>query len=294
MIKIRGVLLLVVIFGFFVSGLSFANTESANQATEIVRSLCLVGNGYVVEAEGEGAIKIFKKSVAGSVKFTQKELKGVVDVADNERKAELDSIRLCIQPYIKQILDAVLEKNTSVKIKEKDNSSFFLSQDFSNIEEGLVPTDWIMAENLLIEIKDGKHVLVSNPLKNNNKITIPNISFPKNFIINLTAKIEYDGIIEMKLSNNIFRFKAHANSKMSYKINAAMKEIKETFVGQKAIFSIRKEGKVFKIYVNGIKKMVSRISNFENPEALEINFNDAVNGFEMYKIEGKIYLPEKS
>lgn len=290
--KIRAGILLVL--GLSISGTSIANTEAADKATEIVRSLCLVGSGYIVEAEANGSVKIFKKSVAGSVKFTQKELKGVIDVSDNERKAELDSIRLCIQPHIKQILDAVLEKNNPVKKKVKDDSKFFLFEDFSKIEEGLVPSDWIMAENFLIEIKNGKHVLISNPLKNNHKITIPNISFPNNFIINLTAKLEYDGVIEMKLSNNIFRFKADSNSEMLYTINNAKKAIKETFVGQKSIFSIRKEGKVFKIYINGIKKMVSRISGFENPEALEINFNSAVNGFEMYKIEGKIYLPDKS
>lgn len=275
-----------------------ATSEDVAKTTEILRSLCLAGNAYTIEANGDGSLKILKKSVDGSIRFSKKELNGVVDVSDDDRREELDSIRSCIQPHIKKIIEASLspdknrlEKKDKKIVKDKKNINNFLSEDFSSIEEGLVPEKWILGENFIVEIKNGKHVLVSNPIQSKNKITIPDIKFTDDFLIKLNAKIQYDGKIVIKLSNNIFIFDAYDKSEMRYKINKAKKVIKETFVNQRAIFTIRKDGSVFKLYVNGIRKMVSRITGFEKPEALEINFNDALNGFEMFGVEGEKYTP---
>lgn len=277
-----------------------ATSEEVAKTTEILRSLCLAGSAYTIEADGDGSLKILKKSVNGSIKFSKKELNGVVDVSDEDRRDELDSIRNCIKPHIKKIIEASLstdkkilkDENENKKIlKDKKDIDNFLYEDFASIEEGLVPEKWILGENFIVEIKNGKHVLISNPIQKNNKITIPNIKFSDDFIISINAKIQHDGEIVIKLSNNTFVFDAYQGRTMRYKINKAEKEIKETFVKQRAVFTIRKEGSVFKLYVNGIRKMVSRIAGFEKPEALEINFNDDSYGFEMYGVEGKKYTP---
>ena len=288
----RAILLSVFLFSF--SEISFASTNAeVEKATELLRSLCLAGSGYTVEIEGNGTLKIFKKSMDGTIKFSKKELNGVVDVSNNERKKELDSIRECIKPSIEKIIDAALSIDHKKPKVKKDISDNFLYEDFSSIEEGLAPKNWIVGENMLVEVKEGKHIFVSNTKKQDNKITITDISFPENFIINIKAKIGNNGKMIVKLSNNIFMFNAYYQSKMIYEINKSKKEIKETFVGQKAIFTIRKEGSVFKIFINGIKKSVARISGFEKAEALEINFNNASYGFEIYEVEGKKYIPSK-
>lgn len=279
----------IILLMTFMSSSSNAN-ESAERATKLLRSLCLAGEGYTVEADADGSINIFSKGMKGSVKFSKKELNGVVDVADKDRIEELNNIRSCIQPHIGRIIDQVLEvgdsDNASSK-KPQDLKSKFIYEDFSGVEEGLVPEEWIVADSILVENMNGENVLTSNPRNQTNKIAVIGLEFPEDFVIKLTAKLSYGGDLVIKLSNNIFSFEGYAKNEMTYYINKSKKKIKEGFVGQKTHFAIKKEKNVFKLYVNGVKKIVSRISGFETPEAIEINFNDAVNGFEFHKIEGE-------
>lgn len=278
---------------FFASVLllcSFNNasaSDSAEKATKLLRSLCLAGNSYEIKADGGGSLKILNKSIDGSITFSETELDGKVDVSDGDKIEELNNIRLCIKPYIGKIMNSVLDGGDGSSSVDEANDKLFLYEDFSEVEEGLTPVDWLAAENILVEIRNGEYVLTQNPRKSKNRITIPNLSFPDDFVISVSAKIKYDGWLVIKLSNNIFAFEANGKRDTTFRINKAGKMIKESFIDQKAIFSIKKEGSVFKLYVNGVKKIVSRINGFEKPEAIEINFDEAVNGFEMHKIEAE-------
>lgn len=289
-VKSKNIIFFVFSLMILVSGFVHAN-ESAEKATKLLRSLCLAGDGYTVEADVDGSISIFSKGVDGSVKFSKKELKGVVDVSDSDRLEELNSIRSCIQPYIGKIIDQTLGNNEQSVKESKDAKKIFLYQNFSDIEEGLTPENWIVSENILVELKDGESILTSNPAQEQNKITIPELEFPEDFSISFKAKMEDNGQLTIKLSNHVFTFGLSQKSNIYY-INKANKRLNENFGGQTTNFTIKKEGMVFRLFVNGVKKIVKKIPGFEKPETIEINFIGAqyyraFANFELYDIKGK-------
>lgn len=94
-----------------------ADENKAERAMNIVRSLCLAGDEYVMVTGAGGSVSVKNLEGKGSVMFGKRNLQGVVDVRDEEKREELDSIRTCIQPYISRILDAELGPSEEAKKK---------------------------------------------------------------------------------------------------------------------------------------------------------------------------------
>ncbi|HHF3044327.1 hypothetical protein WMQ59_22550 [Vibrio diabolicus] len=82
--------------------------EKADKALAVVRSLCLAGDGYEIEADADANIRILKKGIEGSIRFSESNTNGFVDVRDEDKRGELDAIRSCTKPYIPQIIDIII------------------------------------------------------------------------------------------------------------------------------------------------------------------------------------------
>jgi len=177
----------------------------------------------------------------------------------------------------------------SMNINQSKN--YFLYENFSNIEEGLTPSDWYCGDELIVKMDKNQKVFTSSESKRRYKFTISNVKFPNNFRINFYANLGFSIYLSVVLSKNTFVFQQEStSSKTKYFINDSSEVIYEHFADQKAKFTIEKEGFVFKLYVNDIKKMVGRISNFEIPEGIIINMvngSTSTHNFKIYKIEGE-------
>ena len=103
------------------SGSALSDTKvDVDKAADLVRSLCLVGDGYEMSIQGDGNISIFKKGIEGSLSYSTSDLEGVVDVPDKDKVTELENIRNCTKPYIPRLLEAILG---AYENKSKSNAS---------------------------------------------------------------------------------------------------------------------------------------------------------------------------
>jgi len=174
------------------------------------------------------------------------------------------------------------------KLSVSSDKNYFLFENFLTVEEGMVPQNWYCGDDLLVKFDQATKVLATSVAKDEHKFTIPNISFPNNFRLSIYANLDQSVFLDILLSNNIFSIEqSSTNGYTEYIINNSSNRIKEHFSSQKAKFSIEKKEMVFKIYVDGIKKLVSRISNFSNPEGVIFKIRNCKRGFKIYKIEGE-------
>ncbi len=87
--------------------------ERVTKAVEVIRSLCLVGTGYEIGIIGGGRkISIFRRGVEGEIRFSKKNLQGVVDVPDDKKTEELENIRRCTAPHIPAVLKMLTNESS--------------------------------------------------------------------------------------------------------------------------------------------------------------------------------------
>ena len=90
-----------------------------DKAVNLIRTLCLAGDGYEMSVDGNGNISIFKTGVKGSLRYSTSNISGKIDVPDEDKVIELENIRKCTSPHIPKLLDIVLSGNGSTYVEEK-------------------------------------------------------------------------------------------------------------------------------------------------------------------------------
>lgn len=112
----------------FVNFTAFAEGQ-ADVAINAVRTLCLAGTGYEMVVDGDASITIFKKGINGKLSYSSRDLTGVVDVPENDKKLELNNIRECTSPHIEKIVSFILGKYV---VKNDNTDSSFVSEYVEN------------------------------------------------------------------------------------------------------------------------------------------------------------------
>jgi len=118
----------VLVFLFFPL-FAIADKKGAEAAMDLVKSMCLAGSGFDMNVSGEGEISIVKKGVEGNIKFSERKLDGYVDVPDQDKHAEFESIRECTKPHIPDILQ-LLKEPAEVGVRQKGISETLVVSDF--------------------------------------------------------------------------------------------------------------------------------------------------------------------
>ena len=87
----------------------------AKVAQALMREFCATASDYTLTASAEGGLRIniFKRTPVGGegqVQFTEQDHRGEVKgLASADQRANLESIRACMQPHISAVLTAVFE-----------------------------------------------------------------------------------------------------------------------------------------------------------------------------------------
>jgi TolB-like protein len=161
-------------------------------------------------------------------------------------------------------------------------------EDFSNIEDGLIPEGWVGGSTLVTKSLGSKKVL-TNFQSGNHSFSIPNIPFPDNF------KLEFEMIIYSHCCNPVKidignlscglhtnGYSWLGNSQWTFNRAFAHKSDSDYFswIKETILVTVERRGSVFKIYVKGRQWALIRMSNFR---ANSINFSFEGN-FAIYKI----------
>lgn len=174
-----------------------------------------------------------------------------------------------------------ISNNSKTQKKDSERNlpeSIFYYEDFSNIEDGLIPESWLGASTLAVRnsSKIYNRKFLTNFQRGDHSFTIPNINFPENFIIEIEL-MNYNGLIKLDIGNiNIGLKEPYSwigEAKFKYE------ESKEIF-----IFKLEKLNDVFRVFINGKEVKTIRKSDFRISKS--INFEIKSNNFGFYKIVG--------
>jgi hypothetical protein len=137
-----------------------------------------------------------------------------------------------------------------------------LYEDFSSIEDGLVPDHWITDDGVGVGM-DGRTKVLRWIARGEHKITIPNVRYPQDFEVELlvwtddvlkitvggaTARIDYRNVVQLT--------------------NASEASVSAQLANKWVLFTVRKTGPVFKVLIDGTTAVTSRISTYEPPSSL--------------------------
>jgi FKBP-type peptidyl-prolyl cis-trans isomerase SlyD len=92
----------------------FAQETKADRAIRAVKELCLTGTQFDLKVDAKGNLTLRKllPGGEGAVSVNVRESSGAAAIFDEKiRQIADEDIRRCIQPYIKQIIDAILSEN---------------------------------------------------------------------------------------------------------------------------------------------------------------------------------------
>ncbi|MBU8923009.1 MAG: CsgG/HfaB family protein [Bacteroidales bacterium] len=171
--------------------------------------------------------------------------------------------------------------NTENSSMQDDNIFFY--EDFSKIEEGMLPNGWIGGVKMAVlqsKIKKDGNCL-TNFKKGPYSFAIPSIDFPENWMFKFIVSYGNSNNFNFKIGNEIeVVFHESYGSIFFNGMNIRSKPPKQY---QEFMFCVEKIGDVIKLYVNGNKIYVIRINNLERPRAITFSVGQT---FEIYKLEG--------
>lgn len=168
----------------------------------------------------------------------------------------------------------------------------FFFEDFSGIEEGLIPEGWIGGGTLAVkpsENRRGGSILANfksvggrGAKVQQHQFTIPNIQFPENW------RFELEYIVNQASSRQYFILNI---GEIEVKLGMGDKEIyfegiiagKTAPLGQINLLAVEKTGTIIKLFVNSKKHKVIRVENLEPPRGISFSYD---KDFGIYRLEG--------
>lgn len=152
----------------------------------------------------------------------------------------------------------VKKKNSRVQRGKK-----FYFEDFSEVEEGLIPKGWSGGEKLLVK-KDGRHKVLTNFKKGEQKVTSSPIKFPTNFKFEWEINT-YDNFW-LKMGNIEIQFNPRYHRGTSeIRVNEARNTIKGGKRNQTVRFKLEKQGAVLRVFCDEEEVLLTREPDFQIP-----------------------------
>lgn len=171
-----------------------------------------------------------------------------------------------------------LEKKPTGKAGE-----IFFEEDFSEVEAGMIPEGWIGGEKLMVK-SDGRQKFLTNFEKVDQKFTVDNVKFPKNFkfewvIFVMGGEDHHVNIGNLPISIAIGNYGKGMYPKMA----ESRKEIGGNYKDKTMKISLEKRGDVFRLLVDGNEAILARYPDFKIPTSFSFELE---SGFKLYKIIG--------
>ena len=144
-------------------------------------------------------------------------------------------------------------------------------EDFSTVEEGLIPETWIGGDHLLVRIGEGprgRKELV--PFEAGaHSFTIPGVEFPENWEVELQVEISRWNRQHMKWTFGDIVVLLHG---VELVLNQT--RVKPGIAaGQMHHIRITKNGRVLTLYADGSKRTVARVGEIAPPQGIHFSYN---------------------
>ena len=176
------------------------------------------------------------------------------------------------------------------KSQSSSNGDTFYKEDFSGIEEGLIPSGWIGGNTIAVnssKSKKGRKVLTNfttGTQKPPHNFTIPDIPFPEDWKFEIECVIyggtsnSWSDYYEFKIGEIKIRFEDRIIQLNGIKTGKPVPS-----KGQISLVTLEKSGSVLKLFVNSEKYYVIRVENMEPPKGISFTTHKE---FDIYRLEG--------
>ncbi len=162
---------------------------------------------------------------------------------------------------------------------------YFLMEDFSEVKEGYLPQGWFGGDKLMV--KQGRRGKYLTDFENSGKhsISITGLNMPQDFEITYLfqfGKQAFNTHIRMLVG----KVTATVDVLGWSQLNKIRDKRHVDFRNKTIQATIRKEGPIFKLFVNGEERIMARIPEFRPVSVIQLEFTNMSN-FKLFEIKGK-------
>ena len=203
------------------------------------------------------------------------------------------AVPIQMDDVIRILLNKTNTNNSQSKLSRGDNpstnkklSNIFFEEDFSNVQDGLLPKGWSGGEKMGIK-SEGQKKFLTDLIRGDfqHKIFIDDIEFPDNFEVEFFFHFgDYSPYASSLLSIEGLKitFNRGGNFMLGPASSNKSKGVSDTDVWIK----IWKIGSVFKLFVDGEEYAMCRLPDFQKPKSILMEFSRLAN-IKLYKITGR-------
>jgi TolB-like protein len=169
--------------------------------------------------------------------------------------------------------------------KRQLTGNTFYKEDFSNVKDGYIPSNWVGGEKLMVKTGNRGKYLADFEKQKNHKVTINNVNFPENFELVYTFQFGshagsthvflYLGGIKAVI--DIYGWATLNNSKYGGKFDHRNKVV---------VAALQKEGNLYKLIINGEEVITARYDGMKILNSFSLEFQNMYD-FKLLSIEGK-------
>jgi hypothetical protein len=87
-------------------------SENANQVIDFLKTACASGEKVVIKNEGDGSFSLKRGGIKGHISYSKSDFRGIAEgLSSTDQAKNLQSVRDCMNPHIKTIIDSMLSGN---------------------------------------------------------------------------------------------------------------------------------------------------------------------------------------
>jgi TolB-like protein len=180
-----------------------------------------------------------------------------------------------------------MSQGTAEGVSERTTpaSRTFFKEDFSNIQEGLYPAGWLGGDKLIVRSDNEKKYLTDFQRQGSHKVSVTRIAFPDDFELECTLYFGRGGS-----GTHVFMSVGAVTAVLDVagwcELDQSKSERRENYADKVVRVILRKQGDVFRLFVNGEERIVARHLGFRSPADLSFEFRH-MREFRLYEIVGK-------
>jgi len=245
-----------------------------------------------VDAVVSGTVTDLGTSLKINARIISTETGLVFSVAAAEIHKDKSIEKLMSKSFIAKGTDQPTEKKfsdiqkTPIEKVVNEKSLIFYMEDFSEVEVGMIPRDWIGGEKLMVKSGIRKKYL-TNFERVNQTVTVQNIKFPNNFRFEWTIELwgTHQKISLGNVKIEIFPDEyASGEFAADFILDRNRKTVEGNFYNRAIKIGFEKKGPLCRLLLNDIEIYLIRYTNFVSPTSFSFEFNN--KPFKLYNIVG--------
>lgn len=183
-----------------------------------------------------------------------------------------------------KVIKEAEERSAKKKVSRVEN--VFFMEDFSDVEEGMIPEEWVGGEKLMVK-SDGRQKFLTNFERVNQTFTVYDVKFPMNFKFEwiIAPKGIHQVITIGSVRIIVYPKGPYGASALEFRIGGISKRVKGDFSKRTVKVSLEKRGVLLRLFVDDNEIFLVRDPNFIPPNSFSFEFGTWQ--FRLYKIIGK-------